>query len=219
MKLIEIEKLKFGYNENLILKDVNLSLEKGDFAVISGENGSGKSTLIKLILGGLKKDKGSIRLFGIDIEDFKNYDKLGYVPQVNDSIKIAFPVTCREYVSLNLYKDFNIFKKIKKSNKEDVENIFTSLNIKSLIDRPFNKLSGGQAQRVMIARALVANPDLLVLDEPTVGIDQKSKEDFLKLLVHLNTNHGISILMITHEMEILGDYVDKIFRLREGVIC
>ncbi|WP_297689110.1 metal ABC transporter ATP-binding protein [uncultured Anaerococcus sp.] len=219
MKLIEIEKLKFGYNENLILKDVNLSLEKGDFAVISGENGSGKSTLIKLILGGLKKDKGSIRLFGIDIEDFKNYDKLGYVPQVNDSIKIAFPVTCREYVSLNLYKDFNIFKKIKKSNKEDVENIFTSLNIKNLIDRPFNKLSGGQAQRVMIARALVANPDLLVLDEPTVGIDQKSKEDFLKLLVHLNTNHGISILMITHEMEILGDYVDKIFRLREGVIC
>lgn len=219
MKLIEIEKLKFGYNENLILKDVNLSLEKGDFAVISGENGSGKSTLIKLILGGLKKDKGSIRLFGIDIEDFKNYDKLGYVPQVNDSIKIAFPVTCREYVSLNLYKDFNIFKKIKKSNKEDVENIFTSLNIKNLIDRPFNKLSGGQAQRVMIARALVANPDLLVLDEPTVGIDQKSKEDFLKLLVHLNTNHGISILMITHEMEILGDYVDNIFRLREGVIC
>ena len=219
MKLIEIEKLKFGYNENLILKDVNLSLEKGDFAVISGENGSGKSTLIKLILGGLKKDKGSIRLFGIEIEDFKNYDKLGYVPQVNDSIKIAFPVTCREYVSLNLYKDFNIFKKIKKSNKEDVENIFTSLNIKNLIDRPFNKLSGGQAQRVMIARALVANPDILVLDEPTVGIDQKSKEDFLKLLVHLNTNHGISILMITHEMEILGDYVDKIFRLREGVIC
>lgn len=219
MKLIEIEKLKFGYNENLILKDVNLSLDKGDFAVISGENGSGKSTLIKLILGGLKKDEGSIRLFGIDIEDFKNYYKLGYVPQVNDSIKIAFPVTCREYVSLNLYKDFNIFKKLKKSNKEDVENIFTSLNIKNLIDRPFNKLSGGQAQRVMIARALVANPDLLVLDEPTVGIDQKSKDDFLKLLVHLNTNHGISILMITHEMEILGDYVDKIFRLREGVIC
>ena len=219
MKLIEIEKLKFGYNENLILKDVNLSLEKGDFAVISGENGSGKSTLIKLILGGLKKDEGSIRLFGIDIEDFKNYNKLGYVPQVNDSIKIAFPVTCREYVSLNLYRDFNIFKKLKKSNKEDVENIFTSLNIKNLIDRPFNKLSGGQAQRVMIARALVANPDLLVLDEPTVGIDQKSKDDFLKLLVHLNTNHGISILMITHEMEILGDYVDKIFRLREGVIC
>ena len=219
MKLIEIEKLKFGYNENLILKDVNLSLEKGDFAVISGENGSGKSTLFKLILGGLKMDEGSIRLFGIDIEDFKNYNKLGYVPQVNDSIKIAFPVTCREYVSLNLYKDFNIFKKLKKSNKEDVENIFTSLNIKNLIDRPFNKLSGGQAQRVMIARAIVANPDLLVLDEPTVGIDQKSKKDFLKLLVHLNTNHGISILMITHEMEILGDYVDKIFRLREGVIC
>lgn len=71
----------------------------------------------------------------------------------------------------------------------------------------------------MIARAMVNNPDILILDEPTVGIDQKSKEDFLDLIVHLNTHHGISILMITHEMEILGDYVDKVFKLKEGLIC
>ncbi len=90
MKQIEIKNLKFGYNENLILKGVNLDLDQGDFAVISGENGSGKSTLIKLILGELKKDHGSIKLFGIDMEDFKNFDKIGYVPQVNEAIKVAF---------------------------------------------------------------------------------------------------------------------------------
>lgn len=219
MKLIEIKNLKFGYNENLILKDINLNLEKGDFAVISGENGSGKSTLIKLILGELKKDSGTIKLFGIDMEEFKNFDKIGYVPQLNDSVKVAFPVSCREYVGLNLYKEFSIFKTIKKESKVKVENIFSTLKINNLIDRPFNKLSGGQAQRVMIARAMVNNPDILILDEPTVGIDQKSKENFLDLLVHLNTHHNISILMITHEMEILGDYVHKVFRLKGGVTC
>ena len=219
MKLIEIKNLKFGYNENLILKDVNLSLDKGDFAVISGENGSGKSTLIKLILGEIKKDAGMIKLFGIDMEDFKNFDKIGYVPQLNDAVKVAFPVSSREYVGLNLYKEFSIFNTIKKESKIKVENIFSTLKINNLIDRPFNKLSGGQAQRVMIARAMVNSPDILILDEPTVGIDQKSKEEFLDLLVHLNRNHDISILMITHEMDILGDYVDKIFKLKDGSIC
>ena len=219
MKQIEIKNLKFGYNENLILKGVNLDLDQGDFAVISGENGSGKSTLIKLILGELKKDHGSIKLFGIDMEDFKNFDKIGYVPQVNEAIKVAFPVSAREYVGLNLYKEFSIFNTITKKSKSKIENTFSTLKIKDLIDRPVNTLSGGQAQRVMIARAMVNNPDILILDEPTVGIDQKSKEDFLDLIVHLNTHHGISILMITHEMDILGDYVDKVFKLKEGVIC
>lgn len=219
MKQIEIKNLKFGYNENLILKGVNLDLDQGDFAVISGENGSGKSTLIKLILGELKKDHGSIKLFGIDMEDFKNFDKIGYVPQVNEAIKIAFPVSAREYVGLNLYKEFSIFNTITKKSQSKIENTFSTLKIKDLIDRPVNTLSGGQAQRVMIARAMVNNPDILILDEPTVGIDQKSKEDFLDLIVHLNTHHGISILMITHEMEILGDYVDKVFKLKDGLIC
>lgn len=219
MKQIEIKNLKFGYNENLILKGVNLDLDQGDFAVISGENGSGKSTLIKLILGELKKDHGYIKLFGIDMEDFKNFDKIGYVPQVNEAIKVAFPVSAREYVGLNLYKEFSIFNTITKKSKSKIENTFSTLKIKDLIDRPVNTLSGGQAQRVMIARAMVNNPDIFILDEPTVGIDQKSKEDFLDLLVHLNTHHGISILMITHEMDILGDYVDKVFKLKEGVIC
>ena len=219
MKQIEIKDLKFGYNENQILKNVNLNLDEGDFAVISGKNGSGKSTLIKLILGELKKDKGIIKLFGIDMEDYKNFDKIGYVPQVNEAIKVAFPVSAREYVGLNLYKEFSIFNTITKKLKSKIEDTFSTLKIKDLIDRPLNKLSGGQAQRVMIARALVNNPDILILDEPTVGIDQKSKEDFLDLLVHLNTHHNISILMITHEMEILGDYVDKVFKLKDGVVC
>ena len=216
MRLLDIKNLKFGYDENLILDDINLSLDDGDFIAISGENGSGKSTLIKLILKVIKKDSGEIKLLGKPIEEFTAYEKIGYVPQVNDSSKISFPVTCKEYVSLGLYKEFNIFNMpIRKVNK-DVKNVFQSLAIEKLLDKPFRTLSGGQQQRVMIARALVSTPQMLILDEPTVGIDAKHKEDFLKLLGHLNRDHGISILIISHEMELIKNYVTKTVYLKEG---
>lgn len=216
MRLLDIKNLKFGYDENLILDDINLSLDEGDFVAISGENGSGKSTLIKLILKVIKKDSGEIKLLGKPIEEFTAYEKIGYVPQVNDSSKIAFPVTCKEYVSLGLYKEFNIFNMPTRKVIMDVKNVFQSLAIEKLLDKPFRTLSGGQQQRVMIARALVSTPQMLILDEPTVGIDAKHKEDFLKLLVHLNRDHGISILIISHEMELIKNYVTKTVYLKEG---
>lgn len=216
MRLLDIKNLKFGYDENLILDDINLSLDDGDFIAISGENGSGKSTLIKLILKVIKKDSGEIKLLGKPIEEFTAYEKIGYVPQVNDSSKISFPVTCKEYVSLGLYKEFNIFNMPTRKVNKDVKNVFQSLAIEKLLDKPFRTLSGGQQQRVMIARALVSTPQMLILDEPTVGIDAKHKEDFLKLLGHLNRDHGISILIISHEMELIKNYVTKTVYLKEG---
>lgn len=216
MRLLDIKNLKFGYDENLILDDINLSLDDGDFIAISGENGSGKSTLIKLILKVIKKDSGEIKLLGKPIEEFTAYEKIGYVPQVNDSSKISFPVTCKEYVSLGLYKEFNIFNMPTRKVIMDVKNVFQSLAIEKLLDKPFRTLSGGQQQRVMIARALVSTPQMLTLDEPTVGIDAKHKEDFLKLLGHLNRDHGISILIISHEMELIKNYVTKTVYLKEG---
>lgn len=216
MRLLDIKNLKFGYDENLILDDINLSLDDGDFIAISGENGSGKSTLIKLILKVIKKDSGEIKLLGKPIEEFTAYEKIGYVPQVNDSSKISFPVTCKEYVSLGLYKEFNIFNMPTRKVIMDVKNVFQSLAIEKLLDKPFRTLSGGQQQRVMIARAIVSTPQMLILDEPTVGIDAKHKEDFLKLLGHLNRDHGISILIISHEMELIKNYVTKTVYLKEG---
>ena len=216
MRLLEIKNLKFGYEENLILNDINLNLDEGDFVAISGENGSGKSTLIKLILKAIKKDSGVIKILGENIEDFNHYEKIGYVPQVNDSSKISFPVTCEEYVSLGLYKEFNFFNMPTKKTRQKVTNVFSSLAIENLMKKPFKNLSGGQQQRVMIARALVSTPRILILDEPTVGIDAKHKKDFLDLLYHLNKNHNISILIISHEMELIKDYVTKTVYLKEG---
>lgn len=216
MRLLEIKDLKFGYDENLILEDINLKLDKGDFLAISGENGSGKSTLLKLILNVVKKDAGEIRILGEPIEEFNHYEKIGYVPQINDSSKISFPVTCKEYVSLGLYKEFNFFNMPTKKVWQKVDNVFTVLSIENLINKPFKNLSGGQQQRVMIARALVSAPEILILDEPTVGIDAKHKEDFLNLLGHLNKERGISILIISHEMDLIKNYVSKTVYLMEG---
>ena len=218
MKDIEVKDLVFAYGKDNILNNISFDLNKGDFLTIQGENGSGKSTLIKLILKDLKKKSGQIKLFGKDIEDFDDYSKIGYVPQVNDANKVAFPVTGREFVVLNLYKKFNIFNRPTKKCYKKVYDTFEILNIENLLDIPFNQLSGGQAQKVMIARAMVNDPDILLLDEPTVGVDEKSKRDFLKLLSHLNNKHKISILMISHEMDIVREFSKRQIRIKNGRI-
>ncbi|MDY3006426.1 metal ABC transporter ATP-binding protein [Anaerococcus sp. AGMB00486] len=218
MKEVEVKDLYFSYNKEDILKGLSFDLYQGDFLTIQGENGSGKSTLIKLLLNDLKKKSGEIKLFGEAIEDFNDYTKIGYVPQINDSSKLSFPITSREYVVLNLYNKFNIFNRPSKKCFEKVDDIFDILNIGNLIDEPFNKLSGGQAQKVMIARAMVNDPKVLLLDEPTVGVDEKSKRKFLKLLTHLNDKHNITILMISHEMDIVRDFSKREIRLKNGRI-
>ena len=218
MKDIEVKDLVFSYGKDEILNKVSFDLNKGDFLTIQGENGSGKSTLIKLILKDLKKKSGQIKLFGQNIEDFDDYTKIGYVPQVNDANKLAFPVTGEEFVVLNLYKKFNIFNRPNKKCYKKVHYIFEILNIEDLLNVPFNQLSGGQAQKVMIARAMVNDPKLLLLDEPTVGVDEKSKRDFLKLLAHLNDKHKISILMISHEMDVVREFSKREIRLKNGRI-
>ncbi|MDU7163132.1 MAG: metal ABC transporter ATP-binding protein [Anaerococcus vaginalis] len=218
MKDIEVKDLVFSYGKDEVLNKVSFDLNRGDFLTIQGENGSGKSTLIKLILKDLKKDSGQIKLFGEDLENFDDYSKIGYVPQVNDANKIAFPVTGKEFVVLNLYKKFNIFNRPNKECYKKVEEIFEILNIENLLNIPFKQLSGGQAQKVMIARAMVNDPRLLLLDEPTVGVDEKSKRDFLKLLAYLNDKHKISILMISHEMDVVREFSKREISLKNGRI-
>ncbi len=218
MRVLDIDNLSFAYDRNPILDNINLKIDKGDFITISGSNGSGKSTLINLILGKLKMDKGSIKLFDTSIESFKDFEKIGYVPQVREASSLSFPITSREYVVLNLYKSFNKFNRPSKDNWMMVDSILESLNIKDLRDIPINKLSGGQAQRVMIARALVNDPNFLILDEPTVGIDKKSKEDLIELLVHINQNHKKTIMMVSHEADFNKKLGVENIELRDGVL-
>ncbi|MDO5037601.1 MAG: metal ABC transporter ATP-binding protein [Tissierellia bacterium] len=202
MKIIEIRDLTFSYREGKpVLKDINLTLDRGDFAAIMGTNGSGKSTLVKNILGELKPDRGEVKLFGQPLKDLKTYRQIGYVPQVNLVEKIAFPITVREMVVLNLYESFGFIKLPRRAHKKRVEEVLGAMDLLDYGDRPVGELSGGLQQRTMIARAMINNPDLLILDEPTVGIDKASREHFFKMIQALKDERGLSILLITHELE------------------
>lgn len=202
MKIFEIKDLSFGYDNSLILRNVNLDIKEKDFIILTGNNGSGKSTLIKLLNGTLKNYIGSIKIFNKDIKEFDSWEKIGYVPQIDRDNITNFPISVQEMILLSLYYDFNFLNQPRKKHHKMVGDIMSTFNILNLKDKNFNELSGGQKQRVMIAKAMVHNPEVLILDEPTVGIDKESRELFYNLLNHMFTHHNITIILVTHESDI-----------------
>lgn len=202
MNSIDIKNLKFSYiSDEIILDSIDFKVAEGEFAVIIGGNGSGKSTLIKNILGELKPDKGEIKILGKKMNQNSDYKDLGYVPQISVVEKIAFPITVIELVVLNLYKDFGFFKYPKKEHIRKADEILKYMDLYSYRNVPINELSGGLKQRSMIARAMVHDPKILILDEPTVGVDKESKKQFLEMISKLNKEKKLTILLITHELE------------------
>ena len=218
MTHIQLENVSFGYTNEKILDNINLDIQDGQLISISGENGSGKSTLLKLILGQLKADKGTIKLLEKDINTITSFKEIGYVPQIQNFNNITFPITAREFVVLNLYEDFGLFKIPKKYHKEKAEKILIEMGMQEYIHTPFNQLSGGFKQRAMIARAMINNPKILILDEPTSGVDQKSKVSFLNLIEKMNKEKSITIIIVTHETSLVQEYlkIDKIYKMQEG---
>lgn len=205
MNALSIENLNFAYKTNPVIKNCSLEVAKGDFVLITGGNGSGKSTLIKLILKELDKDKGKIQVLGKNIEDYKSFKEIGYVPQMNIVNKISFPITALELVVLNLYEDFGLIKIPRKSHYQKARTMLDKMGMKDYINTPVNELSGGLAQRAMIAKAMIANPKILILDEPTAGVDKESKKHFFESLSILKEKFNITIIMVSHELKELED--------------
>ncbi|GAB6065111.1 metal ABC transporter ATP-binding protein [Aquifex pyrophilus] len=202
---MEVEKVSFSYDGKFyVLEDISFSVEKGDFVGIVGPNGAGKSTLFKLILGFLKPNKGSIKLFGKKVEDFKDWEKVGYVPQ-RINVEHTFPGKVIELLSSVSH------------NKKNIEFVVEYLKIKDILNKQFTKLSGGQQQRVLLALALSTNPDLLLLDEPSTGLDVHALTHFTNILIDLNTNHGKTILMISHDIGSLLNHANKILCINRKV--
>ncbi|WP_427339354.1 metal ABC transporter ATP-binding protein [Caloranaerobacter sp. DY30410] len=214
--IISIKNLFFGYRDKMILEDINLDIYEGDYIGIVGPNGSGKSTLIKLMLNILKPVKGEIKLFGQDIKRFNKWDKIGYVAQKSNSFNKKFPATVEEVVAMNLYPKIGLFKSIKRNHLELVHNALKIVNMEKYKNKLIGDLSGGQQQRVFIARALVNFPKVIFLDEPTVGIDIKSQEEFYKLLDKLNREMKITIVMVTHDVGVISNRVKKVACMGNG---
>lgn len=201
MKAVSIKNLNFSYSQTPVLKNCNLNVDIGEFTVILGGNGSGKSTLIKLMLGELKKDKGEIKILGKNIEDYTSFKDIGYVPQINIVNKIAFPITCLELVSLNLYEEFGLIKIPKKNHYQKAKDILKKMGMEKYINTPVNELSGGLAQRAMISKAMINDPKILILDEPTAGVDKYSKDHFFETIDFLSKKFNVTIIMVTHELK------------------
>ncbi len=209
--IISIENVSFGYNKDNILNDIILSIDEGDFIGIVGCNGSGKSTLLKLLIGQLNPSKGKIKFFDEEISKSNNLDKIGYVSQISMSTGASFPATVEEIVMANLYSKIGFMKFPKKEHKEKVKESLKIVNMEDYSKRLIGNLSGGQQQRVMIARALVSDPKILILDEPTTGIDAASEEQLYNLLEKLNKESKITIIIVSHDFAKITKYTNKIF--------
>lgn len=216
-KIIEIQNLNFRYpnQREYIFENLNLDVGKGDFIALVGANGTGKSTLIKLMLGELKGNSGNVK---INIKSDNPYKEIGYVPQLAFGSSYNFPITVKELISLSLYSELKGFKRMTKKIEEEIMMALKMVGMIEYADRLYSQLSGGQKQRVLIAKALVSNPSLLILDEPTNGIDSGTRKSLYKLLHHLNDFHHITILMITHELQDIKNYITKLYLLEDGKI-
>ena len=208
MDLIKIENLCFGYTtQKDILKNINIRIRKGEFTCIVGENGSGKSTLLKCILGLNKGYDGNI------IKE----EKIGYLPQKSE-IQANFPATIEEVVLSGTIS--NNIKSIfyKKEDKEKAKKIMENLQIYDIRKKCFADLSGGQQQRVLIARALCATEKIIILDEPTNGLDPSIAKQIYELLDNLKRKQKITILMVSHDIERALNYADRVIELMNGEI-
>ena len=187
--MIQISHVFFSYVPGTpVLSGITLSIKKGEFVALLGENGSGKTTLMRLILGKLTADKGTITIKGTKTTNKKDWRDIGYVPQ-KLTIDYNHPATVAELVQ----------------NKH----VCNHLSLDKLLPKQFKSLSGGQQQRVLVALALQHNPEILLLDEPTVGMDSNSRESFYKLLKHLQEKHKKTIVLITHDNDIVNHYADN----------
>lgn len=215
--IIELNDINFQYERRVVLEHIDFTVKEGEFWALIGPNGSGKSTLINIILGLLKPQQGSVKLFGEDLEDFHHRELIGYVSQKSNSFNSGFPATVLEVVQSGLTRKKGLFKRFTTKDTERARRALEIVKMENFSDKNIGQLSGGQQQRVFIARALVGEPKLLVMDEPTVGIDQQNVASFYSMLHRLNSEHGIAILLVTHEVDIVTELATHVACLNRSI--
>jgi zinc transport system ATP-binding protein len=208
--LLQMKDVSYSYHHQTVLENVTLSVEEGKFLGIVGPNGSGKSTLLKIALGVLHPKKGKVLLFGQSVKGQKQKYNIGYVSQKSNSFQRDFPATVQEVVAAGLASKKGILRRYTKKDYLLVDEVLEQVGLRDLRKRNIGQLSGGQQQRVFIARALINKPKLLILDEPTVGVDRDSTKQFYDLLHFLHKQHGLTLIMVTHDIGVVSSLVDQV---------
>jgi zinc transport system ATP-binding protein len=201
-EVISLDNVSYRYNSDLVLENISFKADQGDLLGIIGPNGAGKTTLFSLILGLLEGYQGKITLFNEDIRNNrKALKRIGYIPQ-KKNINQGFPATVEEIVSLGVLG--------RKTNKDVIISALKIVGLLEQKDKRIGELSGGQQQRVLIAKALVNEPELLILDEPTTGIDLETQDRFYTLLRELNSERNITIILASHDLDAINRLANKV---------
>lgn len=209
-QIIDVTNLAYSINNQKILEHVNMYVSGGEFVLITGENGAGKTTFMKLLLGLLTPDSGSISLFGVPIKEFVDFKKIGYLSQNVYQTLGDVPITVDEFIragclDMRQYQD----------RFEELDTIF---KVSSYTHKLVSDLSGGQIQRVFLVRSMINNPEILFLDEPTTGIDSDSKHGLINQLKTLKKD-GLTVIAVSHDKESFKDLYDKVYCVKECALC
>ena len=216
--IIEIKNISFAYSKTPAIKDVTFNIHAGDYLGIVGPNGSGKTTLLKIMLGLLQPSAGEITLFGKPITKFKNWHKIGYVPQKAINFDPLFPATVREVAAMGLYAKKGFWRRLNKADELIIDQALNQVEMLEHKNKMIGDLSGGQQQRVFIARALAGEPEIIFLDEPTVGIDVKTQEQFYALLKKLNVDLGLTLIMVSHDIDVIASEATELACINQTLV-
>lgn len=211
---VEVNDVSFSYGDNLVLEHVSLSVATGEFFGIIGPNASGKSTLLRLILGLLEPDQGSLRVLGS--EPRKARTRIGYVPQY-PGYRREFPVTVRDVVMMGRLGVTTRLGRYTPMDRDRTLEAMRAVQVDDIADKNIAHLSGGQMQRMLIARALACDPQLLILDEPTSNIDLRAEESIFALLKQYNAR--MTIIVVSHDVAFISSYVDRVGCLNRTLVC
>lgn len=212
--VIRIENVNYAYETQLVLENINFEIFENDFVGVIGPNGGGKTTLLRLILGFLKPLTGKIEIFNKAPEKVRR--RIGYVPQHSEMDKY-FPITVREIVTLGNLPSRSYFPWFKPTALQCANQAMEFVKIENLARKTFSELSGGQRQRCLIARALAAQPEILLLDEPTASVDMSVEEDIFDLLKILNEK--MTIILVSHDLGFISSYVKRVACVNRHLVC
>jgi zinc transport system ATP-binding protein len=207
--VLEMRRVSFGYNAHSVLEDIDFTIGHGDYLWVFGPNGSGKTTLMKLALGIIEPREGEVLLLGSQLEQFRRWERVAYVPQTVSRFDPFFPASAMEVAAMGLLSEKKFPRRLTGRDRKRVEEAFERIDIAGIMHQRIGELSGGQVQRVYLARALVSTPDILFLDEPTSAVEPGVREEFFRVIDELNRK-GTAVFLINHDIAGMGIKNNKI---------